>query len=46
MSETYEERLDLEKVKRYDDSWWLHYLKENTVFDTEQIKAHKDYLME
>lgn len=46
MSETNAERLDLEKVKRYDDSWWLHYLKENTVFDAEGIKAHKDWLIE
>lgn len=40
------ERLDLETVKQYDDSWWLAYLKENTVFDTEQIKAHIDFLIE
>ncbi|WP_422661632.1 hypothetical protein ACK8P5_26280 (plasmid) [Paenibacillus sp. EC2-1] len=37
---------DLETIKRYDDSFWLRYLAENTVFDTDNIKAQKDWLIE
>lgn len=37
--------MDLETIKRYDDSWWLSYLKQHTVFDTENIKAQKDWLI-
>ncbi len=37
--------MDLEEVKRYDDSIWLHILKERTVFDTDKIKAQKDWLI-
>jgi hypothetical protein len=35
----------LEEIKRYDDSYWLRYLAENTIFDTENIKAQKDWLI-
>lgn len=38
--------MDLETIKRYDDSWWLEYLKQKTVFDTENIKAQKNWLIE
>ena len=44
--ETKEEKWDLEKIKSYDDSWWLKYLEENTVFAAEQIKAQKEWLIE
>ncbi|MBR2246301.1 MAG: hypothetical protein IJ880_04635 [Bacilli bacterium] len=37
--------MDLEEIKRYDDSMWLHILKKRTVFDTENIKAQKDWLI-
>lgn len=37
--------MDLETIKRYDDSWWLRYLKDNTVFDADEIKAQKDWLI-
>lgn len=37
--------MDLEEIKRYDDSVWLHILKETTVFDTVNIKAQKDWLI-
>lgn len=46
MAETNGERWDLEKVKSYDDSWWLKYLEAYSVFDTEGIKAQKDWLIE
>ena len=45
-TETDEERWDLEKIKSYDDSWWLRYLEAYSVFDTEGIKAQKDWLIE
>jgi CRISPR/Cas system CSM-associated protein Csm2 small subunit len=35
----------LEEIKRYDDSYWLRYLAENTIFDTENIKAQKKWLI-
>lgn len=35
----------LEEIKKYDDSYWLRYLAENTIFDTENIKAQKDWLI-
>lgn len=35
----------LEEIKSYDDSYWLRYLAENTIFDTENIKAQKDWLI-
>ncbi|AYB47146.1 hypothetical protein [Paenibacillus lautus] len=37
--------LTLEEIKSYDDSYWLRYLAENTIFDTENIKAQKDWLI-
>ncbi|MNO55017.1 hypothetical protein D3C76_455000 [compost metagenome] len=37
--------LSLEEIKSYDDSYWLHYLKENTIFDTENIRTHKEWLI-
>jgi esterase/lipase superfamily enzyme len=37
--------VDLETIKRYDDSWWLEYLRRNTVFDADNIKAQKDWLV-
>lgn len=37
--------MDLQTIKRYDDSWWLSYLKQHTVFDTDHIKAQKDWLI-
>ncbi|WP_442636546.1 hypothetical protein [Rossellomorea marisflavi] len=38
--------MDLETIKRFDDSWWLSYLREKTVFDADTIKAHKEWLLE
>ena len=38
--------MDLEEIKRYDDSFWLHILKRRTVFDTDNIKAQKEWLIE
>jgi hypothetical protein len=38
--------MNLEEIKKYDDYFWLRYLKENTVFDTDNIKAQKDWLMQ
>lgn len=35
----------LEEIKKYDDYFWLRYLSEHTVFDTENIKAQKDWLI-
>ncbi|BBI32470.1 hypothetical protein [Cohnella abietis] len=44
------EQLDHEKklaeIKSYDDSWWLRYLEEKTIFDADNIKAHKQWLIE
>ncbi|BBI32026.1 hypothetical protein [Cohnella abietis] len=44
------EQLDREKklaeIKSYDDSWWLRYLEEKTVFDAENIKSQKVWLIE
>lgn len=38
--------MDLETIKKYDDSVWLYILKQKTVFDTDLIKAQKDWLIE
>lgn len=38
--------LNLEEIKRFDDTMWLHVLKTKTVFDADQIKAHKDWLID
>jgi hypothetical protein len=35
----------LEEIKSYNDSYWLRYLAENTIFDTENIKAQKEWLI-
>jgi hypothetical protein len=40
------EEMDLETIKKYDDSVWLYILKQKTVFDTDLIKAQKDWLIE
>jgi hypothetical protein len=37
--------VDLQEIKRYDDSIWLYILKQRTVFDTGNIKAQKDWLI-
>ena len=37
--------MDLKTIKEYDDSWWLEYLKRNTIFDTKNIKSQKDWLL-
>jgi hypothetical protein len=34
-----------EEIKSYDDYWWLEYLREKSIFDVDNIKAHKDYLI-
>lgn len=39
------DKQSLEEIKGYDDSYWLRYLAENTIFDTENIKAQKDWLI-
>jgi fructose/tagatose bisphosphate aldolase len=39
------DKQNLEEIKSYDDSYWLRYLAENTIFDTENIKAQKDWLI-
>ncbi|MBT2759993.1 hypothetical protein [Paenibacillus sp. ISL-20] len=39
------QKQNLEEIKSYDDSYWLRYLAENTIFDTENIKAQKDWLI-
>lgn len=39
------DKQSLEEIKNYDDSYWLRYLAENTIFDTENIKAQKDWLI-
>ena len=38
--------MDLEEIKSYDDSFWLNILKQRTVFDTDNIKAQKEWLIE
>jgi hypothetical protein len=38
--------MNLEEIKRYDDSIWLRILKQRTVFDTDNIKAQKDWLIQ
>jgi hypothetical protein len=38
--------MNLEEIKRYDDSVWLHILKQRTVFDTDNIKAQKEWLIQ
>ncbi|MGO4699487.1 hypothetical protein AB4Z50_35220 [Paenibacillus sp. 2TAB26] len=35
----------LTEIKQYDDYFWLRYLQENTIFDTDNIKAQKDWLI-
>ncbi|WP_010500630.1 hypothetical protein [Paenibacillus elgii] len=35
----------LEDIKSYDDSYWLRYLSENTIFDTENIRQQKAWLI-
>ncbi|MFS0783585.1 hypothetical protein [Bacillus sp. 1P06AnD] len=37
--------MDLNTIKKKDDSVWLYILKNKTVFDTELIKAEKDWLI-
>jgi hypothetical protein len=39
------DKQNLEEIKSYNDSYWLRYLAENTIFDTENIKAQKDWLI-
>jgi hypothetical protein len=39
------DKQNIEEIKSYDDSYWLRYLAENTIFDTENIKAQKDWLI-
>jgi hypothetical protein len=34
------------ELKTYDDYWWLQYLREKTIFDVDNIKAQKDYLIQ
>ena len=38
--------MDLETIKRYDDTFWLMYLKENTVFDADGIQEKKEWLIQ
>ena len=38
--------MDLETIKRYDDTLWLMYLKENTVFDADGIQEKKEWLIQ
>jgi|SRR5579875_664969 len=38
-------KLDLETVKSYDDNWWLSFLRERSIFDVDNIKRHKDWLI-
>ena len=37
--------MNLETIKQFDDSWWLMHLRDKTVFDTDKIKAQKDWLI-
>lgn len=37
--------MNLEDIKKYDDYFWLRYLSEHTIFDTDNIKAQKDWLI-
>ncbi|GLC88686.1 hypothetical protein [Lysinibacillus piscis] len=42
--EVYEQGLAV--IRRYDDSWWLSFLAERTIFDVPRIKAARDFLLE
>lgn len=37
--------MNLDEIKQYDDSWWQRYLRDRTIFDVDNIKAQKDWLM-
>lgn len=37
--------LDLKTIKNYDDSWYLEFIKRNTVLDTDTLKIHKEWLI-
>lgn len=37
--------MDLETIKKSNDSWWLSYLDKNTVSDADKIKSEKDWLI-
>ncbi|MYX21971.1 hypothetical protein GTY77_18175 [Streptomyces sp. SID8380] len=39
------DKQSLEEIKSYDDSYWLRYLAENTIFDTENIRGQKEWLI-
>lgn len=38
--------MDLKTIKQYDDSWWLAFLRERSIFDVDNIKAQKEWLLE
>lgn len=38
--------MTLEEIKSFDNSFWLNFLKEKSMFDTVQIKAMIQYLIE
>lgn len=35
----------LEDIESYDDSYWQHYLRQNTIFDVDNIKSQKESLI-
>ncbi|MGF7535010.1 hypothetical protein AAGG74_15175 [Bacillus mexicanus] len=37
--------MNLEDIRKTDDTEWLRYLEENTKFDTVKIKNQKDWLI-